>query len=233
MSKHFPRNPNLPAKAARTMPMGGGPDPLLVTYDTTYYPYTSGYAQVSDVTSRISAGSWDPTDPTAYPTEAMVTSWLLDATGQLDAALAQRGYYVPLQADPGFTAPPGMATWNGIGLAAWLLLRNVAAAYAAHYVEASRHGSVGENEDPNATAWMSEFNAFLGKLSGSPPQDNLTAFGVAGAFAPMIDPASALASGSMGFMLSDSSQTNGPLFWKYQDLGSGWEGGDPTPESSS
>lgn len=243
-----PRFRTPPGGRARLGPVGLPPDIDTVTYDTNSYPFSTGYAKLEDVEARISAGQWDPNDPTASPTAAQVTRWLMDATGQLDSALATRGYYVPLTPRGDWTPPPGMATWNGIGLGAWLMLRNVAAAYAAHYVEASRHGGIGENQDANATAWMDEFNTFISKLVGTdstygrgsggkgasnrtimtPPSDNLYIFGVAGPFAPEPDPTRALTSGALGAMLADSSRSDAPLFTKYQDLGSGWEYTDPS-----
>lgn len=200
------------------------PDPLAgFNYSTPAYPYTTGYAQLSDVQARISAGSWDPTDPTAYPTSSMVNSWLQDATANIDAALATRGYSVPLTPIANWTPPAGMQVYQGIALQAWLMLRSIAAAYAAHYVEAARHGGAGAelNEDPNASHWMEIFDDFMTRVETG--ADNLTAFGVGGLFVPDIDPAKAMSTGSLGTVLADPSLQEGPMFTKSGDLGGGWE----------
>lgn len=209
-------------------------DPLAITYGTPY-PYAPGYAQISDVSSRINAGDWDPTDPTAFPTAAMVNTWLEDATAAIDSSLAKRGYYVPLTPQAGWpvagTPAAKQPLYQGIGIQAWLILRNAAAAYAASYVEKSRHGAVGTgNQDPDAAAWMTTFTDTLERIENG--TYNLTAYGVDGAFTPMIDPAQALQSGSIGFITaSHGTRREGPFFWRDQDLGSGWERTTPTVPS--
>lgn len=148
----------------------------------------------------------------------MVNQWLQDATAQIDAALAHRGYYVPLQAAPSYSPPPGMPLYQGIGIEAWRVLNSIAAAYAAHNVEAARHGAVGStSEDTDASTWLTLFTNSLASISNGTV--NLTAFGVDGAFTPQIDPAKALSSGNMGF----TGNPHRPYFWRRQNLGSGWE----------
>lgn len=192
------------------------------------YPYTSGYAQLSDVQARIA--SWNPSDPTAVPTQATVLVWLGDATAAIDAALATRGYYAPLQPMPSWPAPSGMPLWNGLGIGAWQMLRSIAAAYAAHFVEAARHGGTGADKDQNAAHWMTIYDDFITRIESG--ADNLETFGLGGPFAPDIDPAHAAASGSLGFMMSAPSRAEGPMFSKWENLGSGWEGTTSgTPQS--
>lgn len=186
------------------------------------YPYPTGYASLPDVISRINAGSWDPTDPTAAPNAAQVQQWLMEATANIDVALATRGYFVPLQPAGSFSAPVGTTTWNGVGIGAWLMLRNIAAAYASHYVETARHGenTVGQH-DAQAKSWLDIYGAMLGEIETA--SANLEAFGVGGAFEPDINPSQGLGSGSLGVVLSDSSRQEGPLFTRGMNLGSGWE----------
>lgn len=186
------------------------------------YPYPTGYAQINDVASRVNAGTWDPTKSTAAPSTAQVEQWLIEATAAIDAALATRGYFVPLQPADSFVAPAGMTTWNGVGVGAWLLLRNVCAAYATSFVESTRHGDhTTASHDPQAAFWMELYDDFLTRVETS--ADNLQTWGVGGPFAPDIDPAHGADSGSLGALLSDASQQEGPLFTKTMNLGSGWE----------
>lgn len=201
------------------------PDPLGGFSYGAPYPYDTGYAQISDVQARIMGGTWDPAnDPAAYPSPTMVNTWLQDATAHLDAALVTRGYWVPLKPNPSWANPTGLPLLQGIAIQAWLILRNIAAAYATHFVEASRHGGVGDaNEDPNAAHWMTIFDDFCTRLESG--ADSLVPFGVGGPFPPEPDPAQALSTGSLGMVLSDASLSEGPLFTKSENLGGGWEGG--------
>ena len=205
-------------------------DPLAgILYPQPAYPYATGYAALADVAARVNAGTWDPNKPTAAPTADQVTQWLKEATGNIDAALATRGYYVPLAPMTSWTPPVGMPTYQGIGVGAWFMLRHIAAAYATHFVEAARHGSHGASEDANAEHWMTIFDDFMTRIESE--ADNLEAFGVGGPFVPDINPAHAAGSGSMGAMLSQPSQQEGSLFGKYQNLGSGLEYNMPNPPS--
>lgn len=207
-------------------------DPLAAaTYAQPFYAYPTGYAQLSDVQARINAGTWDAASPTAAPTSAQVTQWLMEATANIDAALATRGYSIPLSPMAGWVAPPGMLTYQGIGVGAWFMLRHIASAYGASFVEASRHGSHGPSEDSNAEYWMTIFDDFLVRLESE--ADNLEAFGVGGPFAPDIDPANAMGSGALGAMVSQPSMMDGSLFQKYQNLGAGWEVSTPVPPSGA
>jgi len=192
------------------------------TKDTPGWPFVTGYAAVDDVVSRINAATWDPDSPTATVTEVHVSAYLCDATAMLDAALAKRGYWVPLRVTPGWKVPPGTPLYAGVGVGAWNILRAVAAAYGTALVEQSRHGSVGTaNLDPNAQWWLQFWNDFLAKIvDGS---DNLTAFGVGGDFPPELNPYGDL--GALGFVQSGSVAHLPPFFTRYQDLGSGWEYG--------
>lgn len=196
-------------------------DPLQFSYQAPY-PYASGYARVEDVTSLINAGDWDPNDPTAMPNAAQVANYLIDATAMIDAALAKRGYFIPPTPSGSFPATSAgvtLPTYNGIGMQAWIILRHAAAAYAASYVERSRHGSVGTgNEDTDAQTWMTQFNDTLTKIENGAL--NLTAYGLGGTFTPEIDPAQALASGTIGFI---GLRRSGPFFTRWMRLGSGWE----------
>lgn len=186
------------------------------------YPYPTGYSQVSDVQARINAGTWDPTDPTAAPSVAQVQQWLIEATANIDAALATRGYFVPLQPATSFVAPVGMPTWNGIGTGAWMLLRNIAAAYVVYFVEQTRHGDHSAGQyDKNAEQWMQLYDGLASRIETA--ADNLETWGVGGPFAPEIDPAKGADSGSLGFTLQDPSVAQAPLFSKGMNLGSGWE----------
>jgi len=202
------------------------------TFTVGAYPYATGYAQLSDVTARVSAGTWDPgNDPSASPTAAMVNTWLMDATANIDAALATRGYWVPLQPLPDFLPPSGMTLLNGIGVQAWLMLRSIAAAFATHYVEAARHGSVGQaNEDPNAAHWMEIYDDFVTRLESS--ADDLMVFGVGGPFPPDPNAANAADSGSLGPITATPWLQQGPLFSKWENLGSGWEDTSPATAPS-
>jgi hypothetical protein len=201
------------------------PDPLSGFTFSAPYPYPTGYGQLSDVTSRVMAGTWDPAnDPTASPTVAMVNAWLVDAAASIDAALATRGYTVPLVAVPGWVPPAGMQVYQGVGIQAWLILRSIAADYAAFRVELARHGGSGPaDEDDNASTFAAAHDDWLTRLESG--ADNLTAFGVNGPFVPEIDPAKSLVTGGMGMMLANPSRQEGPLFTKYGQLGGGWETG--------
>lgn len=208
------------------------PDPLAgLTYGSPY-PYPTGYASIADVQARISAGSWDPTDPTASPNPDQVNDWLMDATAALDATLGKRGYAVPLAPPANWTNPTGLVLYHGVGVQAWRLLRSAAAAYATHLTEAARHGSQGSgtNEDRNASYWLQEYRDFVCRVEAG--KDNLTVFGVGGPFTPDPDPAKAASSGSLGMMLADPNTQQGPMFTKGEDLGGGWERTTPTPPPS-
>lgn len=210
------------------------PDPLAgYTYDLAHYPYSTGYATVDDVRSRINAGTWDPTKPTAAPTAGQVTQWLLEGTANIDVALRTRGYFVPLEPIPDWLVPPGMETqlFLGIGLGAWLQLKNIAACYAAHFVQLTRHGSHGQNKDTNAEQFMTLFDDFIVRIESG--ADNLAAFGVGGDFAPEIDIAKGVLSGSLGASLSDPNMEEGPIFTRNMNLGSGYEQMSPTASNSA
>ncbi len=203
-------------------------DPLALAFvPGVGYPYSTGYATVADVQARVNAGTWDPTKPTAAPTVAQVTNWLLEATACIDAALGKRGYYVPLTAATSWSPPPGMPTYQGIGIGAWLMLRNIAAAYATHFVEAARHGSIGQSQDQNADRWGTIYQNFLTLIEDG--EDNLVTFGIGGPFAPEIDPARGASSGSLGFFLADPSTAESPIFYRSLQLGSGTETGFGRP----
>jgi len=211
------------------------PDPLAgFNYPQPQWPYPTGYATVLDVQSRINAGTWDPSKPTASPTTAQVQQWLMEATANIDVALRTRGYFAPLQPTTGWVAPAGMAgqLYQGIGLGAWLQLKNIAACYAAHFVELSRHGSHGMNKDTHADDYMELFDDFLTRIESG--ADNLAAYGVGGDFAPEIDVAKGAQTGSLGATLSDPDLSEGPIFSKNMRLGSGYEGqpGGQSPPNS-
>lgn len=210
------------------------PDPLSgLTFPQPSWPYSTGYATVDDVRSRINAGTWDPTKPTASPTAAQVNQWLMEGTANIDVALRTRGYFVPLRPTQGWVPPTGMASqlYQGIGLGAWLQLKNICACYAAHFVELARHGSHGMNKDAHATDYMELFDDFLTRIESA--ADNLLAFGVGGDFAPEIDVAKGAGTGSLGATLSDPTFSEGPIFTKNMPLGSGYEGSSQsTPPNS-
>lgn len=209
------------------------PDPLSAfTFPTPWYPYATGYASLDDVKARINAGTWDPDKPTAAPNAAQVQQLLMEATSNIDAALRTRGYFVPLEPIAGWVAPAGMASqlYQGIGLGAWLMLKGIAAAYAAHYVELTRHGSHGTQHDPNAEHFMTLYDDFLTRIESG--ADNLFTYGVAGDFPPEINPAKGVLSGNLGATLADPNFTEGPAFTKYMNLGSGYENVPIVPQGS-
>jgi hypothetical protein len=200
------------------------PDPLAgFTYPQPNWPYPTGYATVEDVQSRINAGVWDPSKPTAAPNTEQVQQWLMEATANVDVALRTRGYFVPLQPSTGWAAPPGMASqlYQGIGLGAWLQLKNICACYAAHFVQLSRYGTHSANKDTHAEEFMAIFDDFLTRIESA--ADNLIAFGVGGDFPPEIDIAKGAQTGSLGATLADPTSMQGPIFTKGMPLGSGYE----------
>lgn len=200
-------------------------DPLALSasaYTTPEYPYPTGYAQLQDVMSRVNPGGWDPYNPADNPTIDEVNAWLMEATAGIDAALAKRGYYVPLNPVDDYKPPAGTPLVNGIAIGAWLELRRAAASYAASYVESSRHGGTGADNDTAAQHWMASYNGLLLRLEEG--IDNLYAFGVGGGFAPEIDPAKGAASGSLGAFLGGRRGRFGgkaPMFTRHMNLGSG------------
>ncbi len=198
------------------------PDPLAGINYGGPYPYTTGYASLADVQARISAGTWDPTDPTAYPTAGLVNGWLMEATASLDSVLASRGYAVPLVPMQGWVAPAGMPLYQGIGVQAWFLLRSIAAAYGTHNTEQARHGGEGNaNDDKNASIWLTIYTDGVALIEQG--LDNLGMFGAAGPFPPVGDPAKGLGSGSLGALMANPWRMEAPLFTKYENLGAGWE----------
>lgn len=208
------------------------PDPLAsFNYPQPTYPYPTGYASLDDVRARVNAGTWDPDKPTAAPNAGQVQQWLMEATAHIDVALRTRGYYVPLTPIADWAAPTGMPTYQGIGLGAWWLLKNLAATYAAHWVELTRHGSHGSHHDPNAEHLMTLFDDFSTRLESG--ADNLAAYGVGGDFPPEIDVSKGVMSGSIGATLADPNVQEGPVFTKNMNLGSGYELNSPSPVGGS
>lgn len=191
--------------------------PIALKYPQPSYPYEFGFADVISVTQNLAAGSWDPNKPGAYPTTAMVQDWLRKGTAFIDSELATRGYTIPLTAQAGYTVPTGFVAINGLHPAVYQILEMVCAAYATHFVEASRHGGKAVDADTNATHWMAIFDDFITRIATG--ADNLTAFGVAGPFAPEIDPAKGMSTGALGMMVNSDPPTDrtmeGPQFTKW------------------
>jgi hypothetical protein len=158
--------------------------------------------------------NYDPDLPTARPTGDQVSQWLKQATGDIDVMLATRGYTVPLKAKSNYVLPAGMTGINGLHPNVYLKLQSVAAAYAAHFVEAARHGSAYLNADDNAKHWMEIYDDFCSRLESA--ADNLSPFGVDGPFVPEVDEAKGISSGNLGFRTNSGPQTDptqeGPLF---------------------
>jgi hypothetical protein len=202
------------------------PDPLSgFSYPQPGWPYATGYASVDDVRSRINAGTWDPNKSTAAPSAAQVQQWLMEGTANVDVALRTRGYFVPLTPIVGWVSPLGVPTYSGIGMGAWWLLKNIAALWAAHWVQATRHGSHGQNNDTSAKYLMTLYDDLLTRIESA--ADNLATYGVAGDFAPEIDIAKGIQTGSLGATLADPNMAEGPIFTKGLLLGSGYEQNSP------
>jgi hypothetical protein len=171
--------------------------PLDVSFPRPAYPFPdSGYADIGAVTRYINSAYWDPDKPSESPSSDQVLEWLQEASAAIDSALAARGYFIPLQVRSDYLLPSGMKGINGLNPAAYLLLQNIAAHYAAAMVQMSRHGSNAENEDHDAKAHFHFFNDHITRLETG--ADNLTAFGADGAFAPEIDPAQGVQTGNLG-----------------------------------
>jgi hypothetical protein len=139
------------------------------------YPYPYGYCDMTDVQSRIQAGSWTPTKTGAAPTMQQAQDFILDGAVMIDTVLARTGYTIPLKAQSG----------QVIGQQVWLTLLDINAALTVAFVEKTRHGSQDMNEDPNATWWMTYADDRLARIESG--DDNLSLFGLDGPFYPIAD----------------------------------------------
>lgn len=183
--------------------------PVPVEYNQPAYPYTTGYADLESVVRNIMAGTWDPSKPNAAPSVTQVESWLREATAEIDMELAKRGYTVPLTASSGYVVPTGLTAMNGMHPNVYLILEQVASAYATSRVEGARHASTGQSEDTNAHTWIATYRDFL--LLVRTGKANLGYFGVTGPFEPEIDPAKAIQTGSLGaFVATALPSPSGP-----------------------
>jgi hypothetical protein len=193
------------------------PDPLAADYDLTRYPYTSGYAQLADVQARVNAGTWDASKPNAAPTVAQVQTWLRDASAQVDATLAVRGYYVPLRAQTAFTAPAGATSFNGIVVQGYQHLRSLVADYVAGMVQATRHGG-SRSTDTDRDAWLKRWQQQLTAIRDG--KDSLWAFGADGTFAPALDHSTGGDSGTFNdeATLMDPSNLEEPVFGRHNQF---------------
>lgn len=186
--------------------------PLQLDYPQPYYPFKTGYADITSVQANVI--TWDPNKPGTLPTLASVNDWLRKGTAAMDAAMMSRGYSVPLTASSGYAVPTGFAAINGLHPALYQTLEMICAAYATHFVEAARHGSRSLNADDNAAHWMHMFDDFITRVETG--ADNLTAWGAQGPFPPEIDPAKAMQTGNLGAFVATDNQpsldTESPLF---------------------
>jgi hypothetical protein len=164
------------------------------------YPFPYGYCQISDVEARINAGSWDATRTGARPSVAQVDAFIGDGATQIDLTLGKRGYTIPLTPAVGQTISPLV----------FALLQQINAALATAAVERTRHGSEDENEDSNASYWMTWADDMLARLEDG--ADNLTIFGVAGTFEPQADQSLAV---SMGSTYEADGTVSQPMFTRF------------------
>jgi hypothetical protein len=179
--------------------------PIAIVFPQPAYPNRdTGYADVDAVARNINAGSWDPSMPNAFPTVNQVESWLVEAAAMIDSELAARGYTIPLTVSSGYVIPAGMQPMNGLHPYAYVLLQNCASHYACAMLEQARHGSISQNEDPDAKMHHQLFDDYINRLASG--ADNLTAFGAIGPFPPQLDPASGEQTGTMGAFLSTNTQ---------------------------
>jgi hypothetical protein len=142
---------------------------------TAAYPFPYGYCDMTDVQSRIQAGSWTPTKTSAWPTMQQAQDFILQGAVSIDTVLARTGYTIPLAAQSG----------KVIGQQVWQTLLEINAALAVAYVEKARHGSQDMNEDSNATWWMTYADDRLARIESG--DDNLSLFGLDGPFYPIAD----------------------------------------------
>jgi hypothetical protein len=143
--------------------------------DTTVYPYPFGYCDISDIQSRITAGSWSPLKTGAWPTLQQAQEFILEAAAAIDTVLARTGYFVPLQARSGMTIAPQV----------YQTLLDVNAAYAVASVEKTRHGAQDVSADENAAWWLQYADNRIARIEGG--DDNLWQFGLDGPFPPVPD----------------------------------------------
>jgi hypothetical protein len=178
-----------------------------VTQPGTGWPYPFGYCSVDDVQSRINAGTWDATAPTASPNQSQINDFIMQASALIDGRLLLNGFSVPLRVIPGFVG-------GAIMPQAWILLRSIAAQYATAWTEDSRHGSTDENVDAHTKALFTAADDLLCQIGGwgsraeadkTPASKlgniNLTLFGVAGPFPLVADKSLGIrASGQPGWV---------------------------------
>ena len=78
---------------------------------------------------------------------------------------------------------------------------------------------------------MELFDDFLVRVESG--ADNLITYGVGGDFPPEIDVSKGVLTGSLGATLADPSFTEGPVFTKNLNLGSGYELNSPSSPPNS
>lgn len=176
-------------------------NPSFATPNATGWPNGFGYCKISDITARVLGGQWNPDLANQWPGKGQVNQWISEVSSLMDSVLAKRGYQLPLTVIPGF---PG----GQILPQAYFILQNICAAYVTNHVEQARHGSVEENKDSNADAWLQYADDLMLRLSTG--DDDLIAWGVYGTFEPELDPSSGLQLGSM--IDPVSGDTTEPLF---------------------
>lgn len=139
------------------------------------YPFPYGYCDMTDVQSRIQAGSWTPTKTGGWPTMQQAQDFILQAAIAIDTVLARTGYTIPLVPQSG----------KVIGQQVWQTLLDINAALTVAQIEKTRHGSQDLNEDTNATWWMTYADDRLARIESG--DDNLSLFGLDGPFYPIAD----------------------------------------------
>lgn len=161
------------------------------------YPYffedgvtPMGYCQVTDVSSRIKQGGYNPDVPGGIGS-IYIEQYILQAAAQIDMELARAGYGVPLIAVSG---DDSLGNPLVIGPQVYSLLLMINATGAAGYVEMWRHAEDASQADTQSMRLLTLFDDLLGRLGSG--EDNLALFNVAGPWPPEADPALAMDDGT-------------------------------------